>query len=536
MSNVEEEESLQIEKIQKMLLGAFDGKILIRDWCALHRKSNITNINDKIFPLTDCSFYRDVAKFLISMDNKIVMTLPDDMNESRSNMTYYPMLESQCFDSIKGTLWEQKIIDSLEKRINITNEQAFHDLQSEIESDIAHDLFWLLSWSLRLTFVTSSEEWKNWMINENLDTINTARMLYYTHAYKDKTLFDLMIRYMFTNISQKIMSWDVLNNTFLTKKSLAPNIPNIRDIVVRMFPWPHCSTPVTHGLTEIDILELWSCGIFPLGTMLRGMDDVDSFPMSGPMMWMHDWNHTASHISSSMIFLSKYKFDQLLIDQIIESMLFWWNQYNALLINMIGQINIDQDQFWEKNKIHIAFLFVHEHFGSAMEKCNWIMEREMERILHLNKVQTDFRHDMTPKSSNIYKNNPLQYGEVFEFADHLNKLMTRLLSYSGTYPKNLMNIQTCTFLFNKLEMNPKSVHDNMIFCNSPHQSPCDKIKITKMPPLWYHTNNHLHGLLFPLTFTTDSHKIEENHTFFEIELVPYTHEIMKWKSNKRKNI
>lgn len=512
----------QINQLQLSLIEVFDQKISVKDWCASHRQSNINNINDKLFPITDCSFYKEIAKYLISINNKFIMKLPDDMDISRSNMTYYLMSKQQCIDIIKGSKWENSIIDSMDQRISISNEQALIDLINEIDSNIIiHDLFWLLSWSLRLTFVTSSILWEQYVINENLDIMNTARLFYHTHAYKNRKLFDQMIRHIPAHICQKLMSFDVLNNTFLTKKGLNPNIQNVRDIMVRLIPWP---TSMHHVLTENDILDLWSCGIFPLGTMLHGMADIDSFPMSGPMLWLHDLTHTTSYISSSMVFLSKHKFNQPLVDQIINSMYFWWNQYNIMFMNIMDEMN--SNIFWDKNQKHILFLFVHEHFGSAMEKCLWIMERKMDKILVLNQDQVNFRHDMTPGSPNFYKKYPLHYGEIFNFALHLNMSMNQLLSQSKSYPKNLMEIQTQTFLFNKLTMDPsKSESQNDIyFCNSPQQIPQKKIQIIQMPPLEYHSN--LNGLLLSYKFDA---RDDQTILFFEIELIPYTNETIKWK-------
>src|SRR5690606_34268961 len=103
-----------------------------------------------------------------------------------------------------------------------------------------------------------------------------------------------------SDICRETMSWEVLNNTFLTKKT-----SSTRDIQVRMLPW-------TGELNEIEMTEFMSCGIFVCGTMLRDIRVFDNLVMTGSIFWIHDWIHTATRISANKVVLSSKSVSEMI--------------------------------------------------------------------------------------------------------------------------------------------------------------------------------------------------------------------------------
>lgn len=374
MSNHENDE---IEYLRSSFLMALRKELPISDWCDLLRHSKLTDKNKKIFPINKSSpecenFYKLIATYLLSTDQKkISMDIPESMiaseKEINKSKSFFQNYEKQLLKNLSYfPIWEHSIINGYEARKQISDEEALNNLISEIsDPEITKNLFWLLSWSLRLCYITTHPQWDNWELSDSNGLTHITYFLYMFDQFKDRILFDKVLRRLFPGLCQETCTFDALMNQRLV------------DNCVRMIPWPH-------PLTEMELLDTWSCGIFPCAMMLRHIKMFDGVPMSGPMAWIHDWVHTIGCLSTSKIYISKKPFTKEQVAKNYESLIFWHNQYHDFVKRVV-----ESAHSWTKKEKKMLFYLIHEYISPPIEKSMNILESDMESIKSLIESNTN---------------------------------------------------------------------------------------------------------------------------------------------------
>ncbi len=118
----------------------------------------------------------------------------------QKNKIYYRKIKQQTDENLfHFPLWFDGIVGGYTSRNNTSrnntsNSDAYNNLVAELSnSKIIKNILWLLSWSLRLCFITSHPEWDNYQLFDNNGIANIAYFLYIHEIYKDRTLFDKVL-------------------------------------------------------------------------------------------------------------------------------------------------------------------------------------------------------------------------------------------------------------------------------------------------------------------------------------------------------
>jgi hypothetical protein len=376
VSKYEEEE---IRKLQDSLLNAMKTNN-IENFYKMHTESKIEDINKKLFPREQQEsniFITNSAKYFVSKanDHIPIIQVPNEMMPNKkqvmNNMKLYEEQEKIILKNVRDIPKWNFLLDGLEERRNISDKTTEINLIGEIDDEtVIKILEWLQSWSLRFACATSNPMRMLWFDNDSVGFFNLDYCIHMVHAYKDRNLFDTLIKRVPAGICQKTMSWSVLNKIYLTRKD--PTKPGSRDLLVSMIPW-------LGDLSETDILKLIQCGIFPCGVMLRDIKVFDFFVMHGSVFWIHDWLHTTRFISTNMVYCSTNPISEILslngtktLKQIQDESVLWYNNFNSF---MVESIRISFIEKWPDMELFMLYYFFHELFGSAIEKCKWILNK-----------------------------------------------------------------------------------------------------------------------------------------------------------------
>lgn len=435
-----DDEMIEIKKLHQILFQVLRQKLPVSALIQSHKECTIDNINNKLFPLDNSSpeVYRTIARIIVETDHSVPnIRIPEELSISKEKDESHVHDKQQLFDNLNQIkTWRELIINTLPEREQIPDEQVFADLVREIDDpSIQKNLYWLLSWSLRITFASSNSMWNNTMVDDNLGFYKLSYWIYYTQVYKNAKLFDICIEKWPATICQEISSFEFLNNTFLTARIIERNerkitpdddeFGHVRNIMLRMVPWPI-------DLTENDLTELLSCGIFPCATHLRDVIFLDASVMFGGVPWIHDWFHAITYVSPSKIHLESKSFlsldsenqpDPMIIKK-CDDMFFWWNHYNIFVNHAVESSRSDH---WSDEEKHLLFFVVHEVFGSAIEKCGWILDMNYEHIRKIHDhTLRKYLHIISSKKQK-YISDPITDYKYLEFFTKLRNILVRIV-------------------------------------------------------------------------------------------------------------
>jgi hypothetical protein len=284
--------------VRNKFLSMLRGKLSIDEWLDLYDFAEIENTS--LFPYEDSELYVEYANVLLEdadfkREGKIILPKCFLQFCSYENVEKSKMMHNErenLFTYIIGdkAIWKKIILDTYEERQKIPNSIVYENLIGELrDAKIKKTLCWFLIWSLRLTFVTSHQGWNN---NHNWSIAyfsETARMIYYTQAYKDRELMETILNFGLGYIRKQTCTLPILMNTYF--------MPNV---VCRLLPIPKKCHP-----TKDELMRLVVRGLFPAEVSLHDIDYRDNFAMSGPQNWIHDFVHFISYITVNSMSLVK---------------------------------------------------------------------------------------------------------------------------------------------------------------------------------------------------------------------------------------
>jgi hypothetical protein len=381
-----------IDDLQQGYLRIQRSEISVHEWCEMHRaydtlsvdsekkdKSSIS-INDLIFPHTDLRFYQEIARHILTTDTGIDQKHRDDAIQSHKKKA------SEIFDKLRRHKVWKKVIEKIQ--INLSDKIVLDGLKMEIDDPMIHckDLYWLTSWYLRFCFATSNPRWNRWFFEDEIGFYEWSLTIHYTGAYKNKSVFELMLSSLPSKLSQELMSLTVLNNTVMTEID--------RYIVSRTIPF-------TIPVSRFDILELISCGIFPVNIVSRTIIEVDGCPM-GSTFPFHDILHAATYIAPSMVCLRKTPYDEQTSRKLSFGLTSAWYIYNSYVIKCVEIANVEN---WSDQQKDILFLNVHELMSSAYGSFATILHSPLEtgkKLREYDENNIASRNRLTGRQSTPY--------------------------------------------------------------------------------------------------------------------------------------
>lgn len=452
--------------IRDNLLKVFEKKITVSEWL-----DSWDTTLDNVFPLESCGFYGKLANyFLTKVDFKREqkINVPKKILDNNSGFDIHKSATEDLLKSIKmrDSYWKKFIGDNIEKRTDMKNNNVI-DVIDVLRDEVDElPLLSLLTWTLRLTFACSSTMWNKWFNADNIGFHNLSHFLYITHAYKDKKIFDAIMNYGLDPIGQETVSLASLLGT------LSGSVP-----VVRMIPW-------FGKIGKMDLLKLWAKGVHPISIMLHDVEFVDNFPMTGPILWIHDWRHTASHVCPNSIILSTVLPDADKLSTLVCS---YWDAWNKFLPIAVKMDMTEREQ-------HMLFFLVHEIFGSAVEKCRMILDTDFKIIVaHIanyvgKKIETNGVSDIVSQ----YLKKPLEIAEANVFAKRLKEILLKVADSAFIIPDDTVVLShTIPFMIDMSEYSKGeyfNLHDGMSVKKC-IELPCKFIKENDY--------NMLYGLLVP---------------------------------------
>jgi hypothetical protein len=400
--------NLELENLRNQLISVFYGKLTVSEWVELHKKTKIVDINNKLFPLdtTDDlseNMYKTMAQFIVETDHEPTISIPKEMiyndDKINSKIQWHDESKQELLNELKYSKKWRIITDTQKERELITDLQTQHVLINEINDDtIPKNLYWLLSWSLRMTFAYSHPQWNNWYYSGSGGIFNISYLMYYTQAYKNRELFDMIIKDLPQNICQNTISFEIINNTRLTD-----------NIVIRMVPWPT-------KLNMKELLGLWSCGIFPCMILLGKIKKIDNSAMSGPIAFFHDYLHTAAFVGSSKLYLRLDPFNRETIRKSQEVLSFGTRCY----YQFVHTVNEYQ---WTEREHYILFHLIHELIMSTINKCCIIYYGFFNSIKNVITKTLDNHKKCVPLSKSKYLLNPITDKEYTNFMEKIKIIM-----------------------------------------------------------------------------------------------------------------
>lgn len=424
-------ESDLIDHLRDQLISVFKKDTTVGDWIQSYEKcaallGNDIDVNSKLFPLSDHDIYKTIARTILLYNNDEPKIMIPPAVLQADNYKYDDdaknEFDERCRRREKNVLhklcdyekWKILINDTMVERTLIIDEQVVQNLIAEIDDNsiyVSKDLYWLLSWSLRLTYARSNPMWKRWYLDDNAGFFNFSYFLHLTHSYKDGKLFDTIIKYMPHEFCQTTMSFSILNNmTLAHTHNMDSGI--ISKISLRMLPWPI-------DLTKKELLQLYAkCKIFPCAVVLGHMMHIDGFPMAGSTALIHDWFHTITFVIPSQVYLNSIKESERSIKTINNELQYWWDSYNLFVTALMDICD------WTINEIDMLFYFIHELFGSAVKKCNDVLETNVQYFKNVFEKNRD-RHDTIKGIKRI--TDPITLTEYEEFFSKLKKILMNVV-------------------------------------------------------------------------------------------------------------
>lgn len=375
--------------IRHALLKVFRQKMSITEWIGMW---GATTLHD-VFPLKSCIFYKKLALYFMSkvdFNREQKSCVPVERGDKSQK---HLKMSKKTISHIEGCFfWNKFLINGIEERRGIKDRDVVSALEREIRECKHKSLLYLLSWTLRLVFACSSSMWSKSRYGDNVGLFNLSYVLYYLHAYKDKKIFDVFLKYAPTALCQETISFASLLRTMSDSK-----------YVVRMIPW-------FGKISEMELVLLWSKGVHPVNVMLHDMEYADNLPMSGPISWIHDWIHTANYVCSNSIIFSTIIMPD--VDKLSSLMSLYWNTWVKFLRVVVKMEMTDREQ-------HMLFYLVHETFGSAIEKCRQILDVDFKIVV----LKSNGYEEANLASGSQYLNKPLTIVEATEFAKKLRVLL-----------------------------------------------------------------------------------------------------------------
>ena len=455
---------ITIQALQQGYLRIQRGESSVHEWCKMHRSydadSHSTNnnptdekrdkgdkpskisINDLIFPhIGGQEFYQEIARHILTTDTKVEsiqsdIIIPDEKDRDCAKQSHQRKA-TQIIDGLKGNyLWE-KVIDKLQKRIDLSDEIVLDRLKTEIDDPLIRckDLYWLTSWYLRFGFATSNPRWNEWFFEDNVGFYEWSLTIHYTYAYKDKNIFELMLSSLPSKLCQELMSLTVLNNTVMTVLG--------RVITSR-------TVPFTVPLSRFDIMELISCGIFPVGIVARTIMEADGCPM-GATFSFHDIIHAATYIAPSMVCLRKTPYDETESSRMFLGLTSSWYIYNSYVIKCVELANTEN---WSDAQKDILFLHVHELMCSAYGSFATILRSPLEtgeKLKGYDEKNINFRNKLVRSQRQSY-----DLEEYVKLSDRMQKIFIKY--FLQTVTELSRNNQNCLQLQHEIFLKWISFH------------------------------------------------------------------------------
>lgn len=304
------------------------------------------------------------------------------------------------------------------KPIYLPDEIVLDRLKIEIDDPLIQckDLYWLTSWYLQFGFATSNPRWNEWFFEDNIGFYEWSLTIHYTHAYKNKSVFELMLSSLPSKLTQELMSLTVLNNTVMTTIG--------RVITSRTIPF-------TVPLSRFDILELISCGIFPVRIVSRTIIETDGCPM-GTTLPFHDILRAATYIAPSMVCLRRTPYDETESLKISLGLTSSWHIYNSYVIKCVELANVEN---WSDAQKDILFLNVYERVSSAYNSFATILRPSLEsgkRLREFDSNNLKFKNELIGSrltssltSGSTSGSKPYLLDEYVVLCDKMQKIFTK---------------------------------------------------------------------------------------------------------------
>jgi hypothetical protein len=403
--------NIELDNLRNKLISVFSGKSTVCDFIQLHKNSTITDINNKLFPLDTSddsseSMYKTIAKIIKELDHEPQICLPKEMINSdkkrNSNIQWHDESKQEVLNEFKKQKKWKIITDTQKERESISDLETQNALIHEINDDnISKNLYWFISWSLRMTFAYSNPQWNHWVNSGSGGIFTITYIMYYIQAYKNRELFDMIIKDLPQNICQNTISFEIINNTRLTD-----------NIVIRMVPWPT-------KLNMKELLGLWSCGIFPCMILLGKIKKIDNAAMSGPIAFFHDYLHTAAFVGSSKLYLRLDPFDREAIRKSQEVLSFGTKCYYEF-------VHIINDYGWSEKENYILFYLIHELIISTINKCYIIYYGFFNSIKIIITKTLENHKKSIPLLKSKYLLNPITNKEYANFMTKIKIIMMNI--------------------------------------------------------------------------------------------------------------
>lgn len=365
---------VEITRLRTKLFDVYDNKMKIHDWCEMHRsivlkeiqgkeieekeverkeiegkdvKGKEFDINESLFPYTECTIYQNIAqhmftasliakKYQINKNKHIEKTLDQKTNptaklrrEKQGGHGSHDLELQEIIDILCDSPdWNNTLISGIEQRSGISDETVLEALCEEIwESEYKKDIHWLISWCFRFSFVVNkSDVWKKITYTEKLDIHKLVKIISYTHAYKDKFIFDIVFDSLPSKLFHEITSLKILNNTLMRGHiDIVSENPVLRMKTV----------PFLNKLEKWDILELLSCGIFPIRISIEPSNYL------GLLEPWFDLARAQMYIAPSMCYFSPDPISICRADtiKVAKGIRYIWYIYNMFVIKCVNDAN-----------------------------------------------------------------------------------------------------------------------------------------------------------------------------------------------------
>lgn len=413
--------SLSLSDLRNKLFDVYDGKLSVHDWCEMHKKFNECgfDINEGLFPSdSDPTIYQNIAQHIFTT---LLMTkrLQKNNKSVDTKTDTETMLKSHKLDrKVEGIIkelygsshWNSILMSGVNhRRRYVSDEIVLSRLGDEIwdQQHQKKDIKWLILWCLRFSFASAFDQCiydDRISHSEKLDIEQWVQIIYYTCAYKDKNLFEKVFDDLPSKLYTRITSLKILNSTLMTNS--IDGIDTVTQNQIRVIRMK--TIPFTNNLTKWDVLELISCGIFPIRIAINQHKTV-SFGLIGSFL---DLTCAQMYVAPSMCYFSP---SQISIEsedtkKIIKGMRYVWYIYNMFIIKCVNTMNLNRDEWSESHKDYL-FNYVIKSISPAYNSFVNVLcgQYKQRSIIHTeNQVKSPMNQNYR-----IRPNSPMTIGHYF---------------------------------------------------------------------------------------------------------------------------